>query len=117
MSVISGKVLVSPFTNKMHLATILVISVAFGVLRLSGGGVKLTPARHDRLSMPESRVQAVPDNTRQAFPRTQEQPVDDDSDQDIDKPAPYRQPSQMMPTEANDAVLNDLMNSRKAATK
>ncbi len=39
MSLISGKNLISPFTNKIHLVTIIIVSLAFGLFRLSGGGV------------------------------------------------------------------------------
>lgn len=43
MSLISGKTLISPFTNKIHLVTIVVVSLAFGIFRLSGGGFESRP--------------------------------------------------------------------------
>ena len=38
MSLVSTKNLLAPFTNKVHLVTMLLVIIAFTVLRLSGGG-------------------------------------------------------------------------------
>jgi len=43
MSLISGRNLISPFTNKVHLVTILVLALAFGIFRLLGGGLTVEP--------------------------------------------------------------------------
>lgn len=46
MSLISAKNLVAPIRNKVNLVTILLITIAFGVLRFSGGDVKITSKKN-----------------------------------------------------------------------
>lgn len=41
MSLISTKNLIAPFRNKVHLSTIVLITLAFAALRFSGGDVKV----------------------------------------------------------------------------
>lgn len=41
MSLVSAKNLIAPFRNKVHLATIILVSLAFAALRFSGGDVKI----------------------------------------------------------------------------
>ena len=55
MSLISGKNLLSPFTNKVHLMTILAVSLSFGFYRLSGGGVSLAPKSGAQKPITDSR--------------------------------------------------------------
>lgn len=40
MSLISFRNLVAPMSNKVHLVTVILVALAFGVLRLSGGTVE-----------------------------------------------------------------------------
>lgn len=42
MSLISVKNFVSPFTNTVHLVTIILVTILFAVFRLQGGGVKVS---------------------------------------------------------------------------
>lgn len=44
MSLISTQNLVAPLTNKVHLTTIILVAVAFAVLRLSGGAISAVSA-------------------------------------------------------------------------
>ncbi|NLF25453.1 MAG: hypothetical protein GX589_07320 [Deltaproteobacteria bacterium] len=50
MSLISTKNLIAPFTNKLHIITIVLFTIGFVALRLSGGAVRAVPAdaRQDR---------------------------------------------------------------------
>ena len=41
MALISTKNIISPFTNKLHLTTIILFVIAFTILRLSGGQIEL----------------------------------------------------------------------------
>ncbi len=41
MALISTKNIISPFTNKLHLTTIILMVIAFTILRLSGGKLEL----------------------------------------------------------------------------
>jgi hypothetical protein len=58
MSLIKPQNLAGPFTNRVHLFTILIVAVLFGVFRLAGGTVKSVPTGVSEV--PANRVQAAP---------------------------------------------------------
>lgn len=60
MSLINARNLVSPLTNKVHLMTIILIAIAFAVLRLSGGKVARTDSRSVLQSNPTGGYQTAP---------------------------------------------------------
>lgn len=72
MSLISTHNLVAPLTNKVHLMTIILVAVAFAVLRLSGGAIGTSSARPSPRANPDiqtTTIQPTP-AVRQAVPPT-----------------------------------------------
>ena len=59
MSLISTRNLISPFTNKVHLVTILAVSLSFGFFRLSGGALRAVPAQSMKTKTPAVTQAAV----------------------------------------------------------
>ena len=56
MSLISTKNLVAPLTNMVHLITILLIAVAFAVLRLSGASISMASSNAPVQRMPQQQA-------------------------------------------------------------
>lgn len=99
MSLISIRSFAAPFTNKVHLVTIIVVAMLFTVYRLSGGGAEIVNKSEVKKLRATSEVE-LPD-TASSFSLRDEEAV----------PQEMAQPRKQL-TEPADDLDKKIMNSR-----